>query len=135
MDWDNLYFSLNPLTSGTLHFDEVSASGVVFSSLIFESGLGVVDFVHSNGQISSITIDQVYQPGSDLIALLGDFIDYSLGGIMALIYTPAEGSWPHNKLKIYEMVYAPSSVPVPAAVWLMGTGLAGIIALKRKQNR
>lgn len=29
--------------------------------------------------------------------------------------------------------YTPSAVPVPAAVWLMGTGLAGLVAMRRKK--
>lgn len=135
--WDdsNLFFSLNPNTSATLHFDGFSAEGVVFSSLIFESGMGIIDFTHSGGAVSSITIDQVYQPGSDLMALFGNLIDYSLGGITAITYTPAAGSYPNNLLKIYEMGYSPYATPIPGAVWLMGTGLAGLAAFRSKKSR
>lgn len=31
-----------------------------------------------------------------------------------------------------EFDFTPSSVPVPAAVWLLGSGLAGVVALRRK---
>ena len=30
---------------------------------------------------------------------------------------------------------APSAVPVPAAVWLLGSGLAGLAGLRRRQAR
>ena len=35
---------------------------------------------------------------------------------------------------IFEYELRSPPVPVPAAVWLMGTGLAGLVALKRKKS-
>lgn len=54
---------------------------------------------------------------------------------MAITYIPAAGAYPNSVLSIYEMSYSPygsSAVPVPGAVWLMGTGLAGLLAYRRR---
>jgi len=63
---------------------------------------------------------------------------FSLGNFIFASTNPG-GSYPYpffiNESPISDgMTYTASAVPVPAAVWLLGAGLSGLVALRRKNS-
>lgn len=52
----------------------------------------------------------------------------------AVIFTVSTAAGNFTMMAISTGFYSPSSVPVPAAVWLMGTGIAGLVALRRRNG-
>lgn len=108
------------------------AQGIVLESLEMERSAGTWFFTHTGGGTTIINVDPI-TAGDDFVALYGHLIDYSLGGITSLCFTP--GAWPNADFRFYSMGFSPaSSVPLPGALWLMGTGLAGLMACRRKNR-
>ena len=70
----------------------------------------------------------------------GDIIDYwySFGpetGTLSFNYAATAGEYLHFGAGSTSVVSVQSTVPVPGAVWLFGTGLVGIIAIRRKSSQ
>ena len=42
------------------------------------------------------------------------------------------GFWPQQGAISHVSLYGPSPVPIPAAVWLLGSGLLGLVGIRRK---
>lgn len=103
------FYDLN----GSYNLLNISSTGWDQNSLI--SGIAnydLADDIHFSG--FKITFDAVVEPIDQdfLFDKFGVFITSS------------------TDLDVY-----PSNVPVPAAVWLLGSGLVGLIGLRRKMNR
>ena len=127
---DNRYKGFRPTESATLYFGADTVYGIVLESLSFEKSAGTWTFTHAGGGTSVIDVTAP-TPGDDFVALYGNLIDYSLGGIVSITYLP--GAYPNGEFHFFEIGYSPYATPVPGAVWLMGTGLAGLLACKRRK--
>jgi len=88
--------------------------------------------ISGSGDTLSITIYYIYLSGGNLSSVLNDLVDeYSSYGIdlegetLAAKITDGYGIVNANKVA--------SEVPVPAAIWLLGSGLLGIVGLGKKR--
>lgn len=64
-----------------------------------------------------------------------EFDDYFYGpqsGTITFTYAATAGQYLHFGAGVMAKVSAASAVPVPGAVWLLGSGLLGLIAIRRK---
>jgi len=67
-----------------------------------------------------------------------EFDDYIYGpksGTIAFTYTATAGQYLHFGAGVMAKASAMSAVPVPGAVWLLGSGLLGMIAIRRKSSQ
>ena len=56
----------------------------------------------------------------------------SVGGLPSVISGPHDGPW--TSIPDTDFAFRVSAVPVPAAVWLFGSGLIGLIGMARRRN-
>jgi len=64
-----------------------------------------------------------------------DSVNGSLGDGIAGFYTLIIGAHNGGQAVAYDVVAKTSVVPVPAAVWLFGSAMAGLVGFKRKQSK
>lgn len=129
---DNYYNGFgNSSGNVVMSFEQVSVYGIILESLSIEKSAGIWTFTHTSGGTSVIDVTAP-TPGDDFVTLYGDLIDYALGGIVSFTYTP--GAWPNGDFHFYSMGYS-AATPIPGALWLMGTGLAGLVAYRRKMAK
>jgi len=134
------------LTAG----DTITATGI-FNDSVLTSGSGVISFASDSGNTMTINVgtetftaanDVDYGPGSgaiieldnsslfafDFIALLGDngaTADFNSLGVSFDDFDNLFGDW-NTTVEI-------TPVPVPAAIWLFGSGLLGLVGVARRK--
>lgn len=119
--------------------DEITASGV-FNDSVLSSGSGVIDFTVSGNDMTidvngTIFDDSMEYYGGALMELdnsalldlqysatAGDFDSFSIDFISSGEFT---GIWGTN--------VAMSPVPIPAALWLFGSGLLALVGFARRK--
>ena len=109
-DWGS--FSYGDLSSYTIKFDGGPAEGISLDQVLTVAYTFGDEIVYKPvGDYDGLVIEEGYFLGLDLFSSGG--LDFVLG----FGYEP----------------FAPA-VPVPAAVWLFGTGLAGLYAVRKRSN-
>lgn len=140
MQWD----SINSMASGAVLYQ----SGMYTTTNNGGAG-GFEGFTFNTGGLS-------LSPGSEYVfflnasdffdgswdgALMGITTDEYLGGSFALlnngsdfdlVTTDAWTIWQDTDLAFTATFSAPSATPIPGAVWLLGTGLLGLVGIRRK---
>lgn len=136
----------------TLNAEGILQSGTNFGFTIFEGMNTNTTYGHhgnwnANNNITGLNADSL-PPGTTLT--ISDIVAYSVGGPAPTnlntisfnaeagkVYTVVmggfkNGSW-NSTVDGYKLTV--SQVPVPAAAWLMGTGLLGLVGMRRKNKR
>ena len=77
--------------------------------------------------------------GADRVSSFGDFVGISSTEPFTSVYIRpwigGESFWAYAFMNLDDLyVGAASPVPVPAAVWLLGSGLVSLIGIRRKRN-
>lgn len=120
------------------HFIETPNTGNYQNDIFF---MTQEEIMKSIGQFTYEGIEYEVSIHTNVKALEGGYLNMAqkaLGvssGTILYGWTTEENQ---NKSNVFELSlnvsYNPPVVPVPAAVWLMGTGLAGLAALKRRNK-
>lgn len=108
----------------------------------------MVDYFVKLGSINKDGQDYFFYAVADIsqmekTKLTGELYEEARANIGAPVGTPLYGWFAkpgasvHFKFDIVvtDKDMAPAAVPVPAAVWLMGTGVAGLVALRRRNGK
>ncbi len=77
--------------------------------------------------LETITIDTINSGTGDGSAKLVEFTAGNISSLTVTVYDGIGSGWALDDLS-----YAP--VPIPGAVWLLGSGLFGLVAVRRKRN-
>jgi hypothetical protein len=102
----------------TLPTDWISGSAGTSPVVAYFDSVGSTDL--PTGQIGSFAID----------VTLGSWVFADqLGG------TIASSNYVVNHIGTNYVVSSASAVPIPAAVWLLGSGLVGLVALRRRMRK
>ena len=120
-------YAYNPLTD-SFFFDIAGIFGVDPSQLVVA---GFVDTDASGNFVSGNLVGEFIYPGTDLDQLGGGVGVIGLAtGTFAIHYGP----WGSGGLLADSSgTFTPAVVPIPAAVWLFGSGLLGLIGVARKK--
>lgn len=132
-------------TAIDFHWWEDPSTGtawMVFTELAWSVGT----ITDANGAEYELYIelkDQNTAEESAYIKLAGGIYDKVLDGIgldgkpnlFAFAIPDGKEMWMAFKMGAYGSAVNPHATPVPGAVWLMGTGLAGIIAIRRRNAK
>jgi len=100
--------------------DPIGSSYTETTGLLGAHGLDISG--DGNFVYTSVRYD-TYSTGRDAIAV----IDTSDGSVVTTFYTP-------GATDLHGLVYV-SAVPIPAAVWLFGSGLFGLLGIARSRKR
>ena len=121
--WGNFHFS-QPVTNPVLDLFSVGQTGVpvrfVFNTTAF-SILSQGTGHWAGGSLTQTGNTVLGREGNGLLQFVGSYTDISF-------------SLPDYEYYYGATVGAPTETPIPAAMWLFGSGLAGLIAAKRKKN-
>jgi len=91
-----------------------------------------VEFAHAGTQSFDISLENIEKPLRPTYFGLYDDQDSILNiNISGTDSTGATRAWLLDDLTL---VTAPTTVPVPAGIWLFGSGLAGLLSLSRKRK-
>ena len=128
--------------------DTITASGV-FDDAVLSAGTGEVDFTVSG---NDMTIDVNGTIFTDSMDVFGGALMYLDNGALDDLQYGTEESIPDNDFNsfytdfsggpygaatftgIWSTTVTTSAVPVPAAVWLFGSGLLGLIGFARRKS-
>jgi len=104
--------------------------------------LGNTDIDDSLGRADGFwgwTADSVIQDGVILTVNLGGTKTHAWSGSPSSSFISMDGSSLENSAFTWRnkgvYLYRPSEVPVPAAVWLFGSGLIGLMGFARRKNQ
>ena len=124
-------------TGGSLTSDDTGAGFLsVTGSDDLSAGFSNLSIIHTFGGIAQVTADLNITGGS-LAGVLGGTIGRLEGSLVNVgTFTPGQSllgldfstASPNSTLKL-------SAVPVPAAVWLFGSGLLGLVGIARRKTR
>lgn len=142
---DNLgyfYFSTSPSTSIEMTENGPSITLAPGGSIMFDfnkqkyvdGGItGLSSFI-VNMNVSPTVFIVPYEDGQSVSSMQINYLTPDEYGNMTIAIPDSVALL--DKIKILNMTMQPITIgvptPVPAAVWLMGSGLAGIVALRRK---
>lgn len=135
----NLSFGDTVTATGTFTAD-LGAIGLETGTVLFSSGTGNTMSIDLNGTLLHETDDSGYGTGS------GPSLSFSAGALTDFYFTKTSstpafyssfmffddtdfmvGQWRAS----LSLIPVPTAVPVPAAVWLFGSGLLGLAGLAR----
>lgn len=151
LDWTTVdSFSGVSLAAGQNYFLHVSATDVGgIGSFIGDFTLNGADHVFANGltYITTNTIDwqasstgwgnytTPYSYGTNGVSPWGTLngIDLAAEQIWATDYYAGNDADNQNYFTLAIVATAPSAVPVPAAFWLFGSGLIGLVSIARRK--
>ncbi|MCK9295367.1 MAG: VPLPA-CTERM sorting domain-containing protein [Desulfobulbaceae bacterium] len=122
----NLTFSINYTLDG-IDIDASDGSG-------WSNILAFTDFHRYNfttGKWDLITVGNVTKEKVSGTIEFDDYI-YTESGKITFMYAAKVGEYLHFGAGVTAKASAASAVPIPGAVWLLGSGLLGIIATRRK---
>lgn len=131
---------------GLTEGETITATGV-FDDSVLSSGSGTISFGSGSGNSMTLTVgsqifnasdDDRFLSGSPSITLEG----FGLLDFDYLASTPADFSSYFNGFDDGAFLYGEwqttvtlTPVPVPAAVWLFGSGLVGLLGIARRRQR
>ena len=141
---DSYLFGYNFSAGTDTGWDMIEAVGTLYTGGTLDSGVLYYDYTDYGG--GSYFIDNFYYNGETTDAgtwwqyyvsetdVNGDFEGWASSGTGATGRTLSDLSWDgwYNPGFIDEGT--PSVVPVPAAAWLLGSGLLGLIGIRRRQS-
>lgn len=112
------YFSSFP-SGGELHFDlaPVIFEGMYYKSLFDSNSQVIYDLYYQNQLVYSAPFDPVNEP-QDIYWLASGY-----SGLVDKIYFYGTS----DGVIIDNLTYSTTTVPVPGAIWLFGSGLAGLM--------
>ena len=114
--------------------DTINSGNIALDMLVIADAFGVLTNVGDTGVIRAYS-------GSGLTGTLLGTVNIDTGGFGGLITSAPIGSIEvlceggDKKCGLYDMQYGVAVVPVPAAVWLFGSGLLALTGFKRRCRR
>ena len=133
----------NGLVSGDfLAYNQTGAPAEVSSGSVFNFDGASVNAAYRDGLRLTATGFrngvQLYQTTLELDTGLSQFFAFNFSGIDTLRFAtdggvPAEG-WNGAHFTLENFTFTAAPVPVPGAVWLFGTGLAGYAGMARRRR-
>jgi hypothetical protein len=115
------------------HLVVINHAGFIFPEPLIATEVGVtyqysliVDFVNNTSGSGKVTIgaQTIWEPSYDTGTFTGTVVATNTGGLVFNFLTPYLGRAEFDYVSV-------SAVPIPAAFWLFGSGLAGLVAMGR----
>ena len=146
-DFSNIFFPGSPGDPGSYVFNQVSSNPALFNSSYSESslccggnplgtGFGLYRALGNGPALGTVSYTGV---GSQTVALGAsgiDLIDLALGGLLVIGIDDAGGHGPIGDVTFAtpQLTLELAPVPAPTAIWLFGSALLGLGAMKRKKT-
>jgi hypothetical protein len=119
---DNLDITLSHLgASSTVYFGEEDTEDAYMDSIFDDEAL--VDYPKTG------TVDGTFKPSPGVLSV---FDGLALSGLWQLTIFDHEEPFDGNDLTVYRIFGEGNQIPIPGAVWLLGSGLIGLIGLRKK---
>lgn len=96
---------------------------------IFETDISVITFVTNNGD------EEVFTTGEDQGNLQRHAFGLEFDEITSVTWYQDEPFHQFDNLELTKEPFPSAVVPVPAAVWLFGSGLLGLVGIARRKNK
>ena len=137
---NNWRYDANPF--GLRVGDTITAKASFDDSLIRSSGLTMIDFENPNIEMFITVGNTVYSDADDFSD--GAWLYFDDGYFDGLSYNSSDGKFDSSNFCCDFYGYdfdgkwdnmEISAVPVPAAVWLFGSGLIGLVGFARRKNQ
>ena len=121
-------------------YSTITASGV-FDDVALIGGSGVIDFTVSGNDMTIDVNGTIFDDSME--AYGGALMELDNGALYDLAYSATAGDFDSYFTNIisnaeftgvWDTTVTISSVPVPAAVWLFGSGLLGLIGFARRKS-
>ncbi len=130
--------ALGPIGS-SLNISDGDEFIAAFTNNIALDGLGNDLYLHENIDVSDETVNVWVSPDNIQFTFLGmasndEAFDFGAVGVDNIRYIKLIGNSLGGSSPGYDLlaVEALNSVPIPGAIWLFGSGLFGLIGLRRK---
>lgn len=103
---------------------------------IIESGVSQSSFSLLSSNSSAPVVDLSIRSGDGrALSTVADLSAAAASGVLVVGYDLDLSSFEGGPEGAYEGVFTVSEVPLPAAMWLFGSGLLGFVAVSRRRHR